>query len=52
MTIGETISWMTVNGPKTGVVERSDGERHLVRLENKKAVIVDFSSVLKVVNTR
>lgn len=47
MGIGDKIMWLAVNGPKTGVIEEKRGEWYLVRLPNKKYVIVAFSSIKK-----
>ena len=44
---GETISWMTVNVVKSGIIERIEGEEYFVRLPNGKAVIVHEESIIK-----
>lgn len=45
MKIGETISWDTVTGIKSGVIERATRKGYLARLTNGKCVIVGIRSI-------
>ena len=43
--IGKTISWMSVNGIRSGVIEKETPKGFLVRLSTGKCVIVHKSSI-------
>lgn len=43
--IGEKVSWMTVSGPKNGVVESIDESGVIIRLANRKVIRADFGSL-------
>jgi len=42
---GDQVTWMAVNGPKTGVIEKKRGEGYLIRLPNQKCVIAHKKSL-------
>ena len=41
------IEWMTAYGPRSGIVKKTEGDHHLVRLDNGKYVIVHKKSIRK-----
>ena len=43
--IGQTITWYTANGPKTGVVEAKQPDGYFVRLASGKCVVVNEDSI-------
>lgn len=43
---GERISWRTLNGTMSGVIEDEQELGYLVRLDNGKYVIVDSKSMI------
>ena len=45
MKAGDTITWMAVNGPKTGVIEGKTEKGYIARLGNGKRVIVHKNSI-------
>lgn len=42
---GERVTWMAVNGPRSGVLEAKMPTGYLVRLDNGKCVIVHQNSI-------
>ncbi len=44
--IGKRVSWMTVNGPNSGVVDSLFNDDYMIRLDNDKYVIVGEKSIL------
>lgn len=44
--IGKRVSWMTVNGPNSGVVDSLFNNDYMIRLDNGKYVIVGEKSIL------
>ena len=47
ITIGDLVTWDSLNGPKHGRIERVDGKQALVRLDNGKCIVADFRSLKK-----
>lgn len=43
--IGKRVSWMTVNGPNSGVVDSLFNNDYMIRLDNGKYVIVGEKSI-------
>lgn len=44
--IGKRVSWMTVSGPNSGVVDSLFNNDYMIRLDNGKYVIVGEKSIL------
>lgn len=45
--IGEKVSWMTVNGPRTGRIEAITEKGITICLGNGKTIVADFRSLKK-----
>lgn len=43
--IGKRVSWMTVNGPNSGVIDGLFNNDYMIRLDNGKYVIVGKKSI-------
>jgi len=43
--IGKRVSWMTVNGPNSGIVDSLFNNDYMIRLDNGKYVIVGEKSI-------
>lgn len=43
--IGDKVTWMTVNGPKVGAIERLQENGILVRLPSGKCIIANETSL-------
>lgn len=43
--IGKRVSWMTVNGPNSGVIDSLFNNDYMIRLDNGKYVIVGEKSI-------
>lgn len=43
--IGKRVSWMTVNGPNSGVIDSLFNNDYMIRLDNGKYVIVGKKSI-------
>ena len=43
--IGDKVTWDTVSGPKVGSIESEWNGWYIIRLENKKAIVADLSSL-------
>ena len=44
---GERVSWLAVNGPRSGVLEAKKEKGYLVRLDNGQCVIVARRSIFE-----
>lgn len=45
LAIGDRVTWETVNGPRSGIVEDKRTLGYLVRLDSGKCVIVNEKSI-------